>query len=59
MQGALHDTKNMWRNLSLFSILDLHGVPDNLDQKVQYIDDFVNKLIAIKNASNKFVVSLW
>lgn len=37
-----------WRNLSLFSILDLHAVPDNLDQKSQYIDDFVNKLLAIK-----------
>ncbi len=36
-----------WRNLSLFSILDLHAVPDNLDQKAQYIDDFVNKLLAI------------
>ena len=36
-----------WRNLSLFTILDLHGVPDNLDQKAQYIDDFVNKLLAI------------
>lgn len=38
-----------WRNLSLFSILDLHAVPDNLDLKVHFIDDFVNKLIAIKD----------
>ena len=46
---ASYRVPEWWRNLSLFSILDLHGVPDNLDQKVQYIDDFVNKLIAIKN----------
>jgi len=37
-----------WRNLSLFTILDLKSVPDNIDKKAIYIDDFVNKLIAIK-----------
>ena len=38
-----------WRNLSLFSITDLHAEPDDLDLQTQYIDDFVNKLIAIKD----------
>ena len=38
-----------WRNLSLFTIFDLHAVPDNLDEQAKYIDDFVNKLIAIKD----------
>lgn len=37
-----------WRNLSLFTIFDLHGAPDNLDEQAVYIDDFVNKLLAIK-----------
>ena len=37
-----------WRNLSLFTIFDLHSAPDNLDEQAVYIDDFVNKLLAIK-----------
>lgn len=42
-----------WRNLSLFSIFDLHAVPDNLDEQAKYIDDSVNKLLAIKDDKNK------
>ena len=34
--------------MSLFSILNLDSVPDNIDKQAVYIDDFVNKLIAIK-----------
>ena len=37
-----------WKNLSLFTIPDLKSVPDNIDKQAVYIDDFVNKLIAIK-----------
>lgn len=38
-----------WRNMSIFTITELHGEPDNLDIRAQYIDDFVNKLIAVRD----------
>ena len=38
-----------WRNMSLFTILDLRATPDNLDTQAPLIDDFVNKLLAIKD----------
>lgn len=38
-----------WKNLSLFTILDLEAVPENLDKQSVYIDSFVNKLLAIKD----------
>ena len=46
---ASYRVPDWWRNLSLFTILDLHAVPDNLDEQAIYIDDFVNKLLAIKD----------
>ncbi|MBP5491659.1 MAG: hypothetical protein J6Y08_02320 [Clostridiales bacterium] len=37
-----------WKNLSLFTILDLEAVPEKLDKQAVYIDAFVNRLLAIK-----------
>lgn len=44
---ASYRVPDWWRNPSKFTILDLHARPDNLDDHADYIDDFINKLLAI------------
>lgn len=36
-----------WINPNLFTIFDLHAVPDNLDEQAASIDDYISKLLAV------------